>query len=74
MAEDKDLAMMIEKSEGKEAMSERLARAAVAQGEIEAMKKTLREEYRGFFHDLSVGRRPACHPGRSTASRSSSAT
>ena len=38
-AKDKDRAAMIEKS----------------QGEIEAMKKTLREEYRGFFHDLSVG-------------------
>ena len=55
MAKDKDRAAMIEKSEGKEAISQRLARAALAQGEIEAMKKTLREEYRGFFHDLSVG-------------------
>ena len=55
MAKDKDRATMIEKSEGKEALNQRLARAAVAQGEIEAMKKTLREEYRGFFHDLSVG-------------------
>jgi len=55
MAKDKDRAAMIEKSEGKEAMNQRLARAALAQGEIEAMEKTLREEYRGFFHDLSVG-------------------
>ena len=55
MAKDKDRAAMIEKSEGKEALNQRLARAAVAQGEIEAMKKTLREEYRGFVHDLSVG-------------------
>jgi hypothetical protein len=55
MAKDKDRAAMIEKSEGKEAMNQRLARAALAQGEIEAMKKTLREEYRGYFHDLSVG-------------------
>jgi thiol-disulfide isomerase/thioredoxin len=55
MARDKDRATMIEKSEGKEALNQRFARAAVAQGEIEAMKKTLREEYRGFFHDLSVG-------------------
>ncbi len=55
MAKDKDRATMIEKSEGKEAMNQRLARAALAQGEIEAMKKTLREEYRGYFHDLSVG-------------------
>ena len=55
MAKDKDRATMIEKSEGKEALNQRLARAAVAQGQIEAMKKTLREEYRGFFHDLSVG-------------------
>ena len=55
MAKDKDRAAMIEKSEGKEALNQRLARAAVAQGEIEAMKKILREEYRGFFNDLSVG-------------------
>jgi thiol-disulfide isomerase/thioredoxin len=55
MAKDKDRAAMIEKSEGKEAMNQRLARAALAQGEIEAMKKTLREEYQGSFHDLSVG-------------------
>ena len=55
MAKDKDRAAMIEKGEGKEAMNQRLARAAVAQGEIEAMRKTLREEYRGDFHDLSVG-------------------
>ena len=55
MAKDKDRAAMIEKSEGKEAMNQRFARAALAQGEIEAMKRTLREEYRGYFHDLSVG-------------------
>ena len=55
MAKDKDRAAMIEKSEGKEAMNQRLARAALAPGEIEAMKKTLREEYPGDFHDLSVG-------------------
>jgi thiol-disulfide isomerase/thioredoxin len=55
MAKDKDRATMIEKSDGKETLNQRLASAAVAQGEIEAMKKTLREEYHGFFHDLSVG-------------------
>jgi thiol-disulfide isomerase/thioredoxin len=55
MAKDKDRAAMIEKGEGKEAMNERLARAALAPGEIEAMKKTLREEYPGYVHDLSVG-------------------
>ena len=55
MAKDKDRGAMIEKSEGKEALSQRFARAAVAQGEIEGMKKTLREEYPGYFHDLSVG-------------------
>jgi len=55
IAKDKDRAAMIEKSEGKEAMNQRLARAALARGEIEAMKKTLREEYPGDFHDLSVG-------------------
>jgi thiol-disulfide isomerase/thioredoxin len=56
MIKDKDRAAMIEKSEGKEAVSQRLARASLAQGEIDAMKKTLREEYRGYFLDLSVGR------------------
>jgi thiol-disulfide isomerase/thioredoxin len=46
---------VLEKSEGKEAVQERLARAKDAQTEIDGLKELLRNDYSDLYTDVSVG-------------------
>jgi thiol-disulfide isomerase/thioredoxin len=57
MAQTKAGAAMLEKNLGKETMQTRLAKAQAVKGEVDRLKRTLREEYPGYFHDLSVGQK-----------------
>ncbi len=46
---------MIERSQGKDYVKKRLARAETAKAELEILTKTLREKYSDVFPDLSIG-------------------